>query len=224
MEFTASTMTYNSFKDLAIIATNLVDTSVCRFVAQEIRLMEQHVNLENPQLGKEKDFEESFSFYSPFCLETLSLHVQPKVEEYLQRKIYPSYTYGRIYRPGAKLTEHLDRRSSEYTLSVTIEDNDNILWPICVEHFDNTVTSAKLDVGDAIIYSGRDMVHWRPDSFTGAEVIQAFIQYVDADGDSVDLKWDGRPLLGMPFQTTNPNIDHNFDRKSDLADRLKQRP
>ena len=211
-------------KDFVHIIPKLVSEDVCRFVAQEIRLMESHVNLENPNLGKEQDFEESFSFYSPFCLETLSMHIQPKIEEQVGKKLYPSYTYGRIYRKGAKLTEHLDRRSSEYTLSITIEDNDKVLWPICVEHNDYSVTKAILDVGDAVVYSGRDQVHWRPGEFNGNEIIQAFIQYVDAEGSSADLKWDGRPLLGMPFHTTDPSLDHNFDRKDDLAERLKHRP
>jgi hypothetical protein len=221
MEFITFIMTYSSVKDFCFVVRGLVSKEVCSFVSQEIKLMEQNMKQMYPQGGIEPDFEESFSFYGPFCLETLSLEIQDDLEKHLQTKLYPSYTYGRIYRTGAKLKHHLDRRSSEYTLSINLEDKENVLWPMCVQLADGTVVEEKLQTGDAIVYSGRDQLHWRPNEFKGKEIIQAFIQYVDTAGDSSDLKWDGRPLMGMPFETTNHALDHNFDRSKDIEERLK---
>ena len=215
-------MTYSSVKDFCFVIKGLVSKEVCSFVSREIRLMEQNMKLMYPEGGVEPDFEESFSFYGPFCLETLSLEIQDVLEKKLDTTLYPAYTYGRIYRTGARLKHHLDRRASEYTLSINLEDNDNVLWPICVQLADGTIIEETLSPGDAIVYSGRDQLHWRPGSFKGLESIQAFIQYVDTEGDSTDLKWDGRPLMGMPFDTTNPNIDHNFDRSLDIDKCLKK--
>lgn len=216
-------MTYSSVKDFCFVIRGLVTPEVCSFVSREIRLMEQNMKVMFPGGGVEPDFEESFSFYGPFCLETLSLEIQEKLEIELDTKLYPSYTYGRIYRTGAQLKHHLDRRASEYTLSINLEDKENTFWPICVEQINGNIVEEILRPGDAIVYSGRDQLHWRPGKFNGKETIQAFIQYVDANGDSTDLKWDGRPLMGMPFDTSDPSIDHNFDRSKDIEDWLKRK-
>ena len=90
MEFNTVTMTYTSEKDFAFVEQNIVDKEVCRFVAQEMRLLDDMISYANPALGKEPGQEESFSWYGPLCLETLSLHVQPKLEKILGRPIAPN--------------------------------------------------------------------------------------------------------------------------------------
>ena len=212
-------MKYASEKDFAFVKQNVVDKDVCKFVAQEMRLLDEMVSYVNADMGKEPGQEESFSWYGPLCLETLSLHIQPKLEEILDRELIPSYTYGRIYRTGGHLEKHLDRRASEYTISVCIEKDDTHDWELCVQRADKTVETFKLDVGDILIYPGRDLVHWRQGKFQGKEQIQGFIQYVDAHGDSTDLKWDGRPKMGLEFGSTQTQ-DHNLDREQDLQSKI----
>ena len=219
MEFNTVTMTYTSEKDFAFVEQNIVDKEVCRFVAQEMRLLDDMISYANPALGKEPGQEESFSWYGPLCLETLSLHVQPKLEKILGRTLIPSYTYGRIYRFNGRLDKHLDRRSSEYTVSVCIEKDSTHDWELCVQRPNKDVNTFKLDVGDMLIYPGRDLVHWREGGFRGKEQIQAFLQYVDANGDSTDLKWDGRPRMGLEFGSTQKQ-DHNLDREQDLQSKI----
>ena len=213
---------YKTKKDLGIVIKKLVSRELCSFVANEIRLINDHVNLSGGG-GVDERHPESLSLYSPFCTEVLSTHIQSIVEAKLGRKIIPTYSYCRIYRTGASLTEHLDRRSSEYTLSIALEDNDNSAWPLSVEMQNGNHFTTTLEVGDALLYSGRDQMHWRPGHFEGKEIIQAFIQYVDADGDSTDLAWDARPLLGMPFESTDPTIDHNMDRREDEKEIIRNR-
>lgn len=207
-------MEYKSHKSIGKVIRNLVSAELCEFVTREIRLIDQHIKYSgNGSIDQRHP--ESTSLYSPFCTEILSTMIQDKIESSLDRKIIPSYSYCRIYRTGASLHEHLDRRASEYTLSIALEDKDDIKWPICAELHTGEVVSAKLDVGDAILYSGRDQMHWRPGVFKGKEIVQAFLQYIDADGDSTDLAFDGRPLLAFPFESTDPSLDHNMDRKVD---------
>jgi hypothetical protein len=213
---------YNTKKDLGIVIKNLVSKELCSFVSSEIRLIDKHINLNGNSITDERH-PESLSLYSPFCTEILSTHIQSTIEEKLERKLIPTYSYCRIYRTGASLTEHLDRRSSEYTLSITLEDNDNDKWPLSVEMYDHTVLETTLDVGDALLYSGRDQMHWRPGKYKGKEIVQAFIQYVDAEGDSTNFGWDGRPLLGMPFESTDPSLDHNMDRTLDEQSIINRR-
>ena len=40
----------------------------------------------------------------------------------------------------------------------------------------------------------------------GTDQIQAFIQYVDAYGDSADLKWDSKPAMCLPFEFTKDYV------------------
>jgi hypothetical protein len=63
-----------------------------------------------------------------------------------------------------------------------------------------------LEKGDMLIYPGNKLPHWRKGAFNGNEQIQAFIQYVDANGTNADLKWDGRPAMGMPWDSVSENV------------------
>jgi hypothetical protein len=36
--------------------------------------------------------------------------------------------------------------------------------------------------------------------------IQAFLQYVNAEGDDAWLKWDTRPCLGLPFEYATDHV------------------
>jgi hypothetical protein len=132
-------------------------------------------------------------------METLSLYLQPLIEELVEKSLYPSYSYGRIYYPESELTRHFDRRSSEYTLSCCIH-KDQEDWLLVIEDVNTgEITEVLLEKGDVLLYQGRVHAHWRPGKFNGQKQTQIFIQYVDANGDSKDLKWDTRPMLGLPW-------------------------
>jgi hypothetical protein len=55
-------------------------------------------------------------------------------------------------------------------------------------------SSVSLGVGDAVLYLGMDMVHYR-ETFEGQWQAQVFLHWVDADGDHLDQKYDGRVKL-----------------------------
>jgi len=217
---------FNTKKDFAIVIRNAIPKEVCKFISIEMRLMSSCVNWfnnnnENPG-GKEIGLTESFSVYSPLFFEALSLTVQPVVERAVNKKLYPTYSYGRIYRNNAKLERHLDRRSSEYTVSCCLDkDKDAPEWELVVRHQDRSKTRVILNVGDILIYPGRDLVHWREGAFQGNEQIQAFVQYVDVAGDSKDLKWDTRPLMGLPFETSKDYVKEELDRMLELINIIK---
>lgn len=216
MESFTAAMTYSSKKDFAIKVPNAVSQELCKFISTEIRIMEKAVKWYDPKAGIEPGMEASFSWYCPTFFEALSLTIQPIIEENVNRSVFPSYTYGRIYREDGVLEKHLDRRSSEYTVSVCLDKEKTVDWALCVQREDKSIDKFYLDIGDLLIYPGRDLVHWREGLYTGGEQVQAFVQYVDADGDSIDLKYDGRPQLGLPFDTSQTQ-QHNLDRMSDLV-------
>jgi len=51
-----------------------------------------------------------------------------------------------------------------------------------------------LKPGDGLLYRGVDCFHWR-EPFEGSKLVQAFLFYVDRDGRSANLKFDGRKSL-----------------------------
>jgi hypothetical protein len=152
-------------------------------------------------------------------LESLSLHIKPLVEDAVGKQLWSTYSYGRIYKTGAELEKHSDRRSSEYTVSCCLEKDNTHDWSLVIQRLDGSCEEYYLEVGDILIYPGRDLVHWRGEKFKGAEQIQAFIQYVDKSGDSADLKWDGRPLMGLPWETARVDVKQGL---TDLLDTIKQ--
>ena len=143
-----------------------------------------------------------FSWYSPLCFEALSLYVQPKVEKMLGTDLLPTYSYGRIYTEGSELEKHTDRRSSQLAVNVSLARD--IQWDL---HFEWKGQDLMVDLkpGDVVIYSGDTIPHWR-DKYTGKEHVNAFLQFVYADGPYAALKYDARPYLATPYQMTAQHI------------------
>lgn len=182
---------------------NLISSDLCKLLAHEFSLLHSNLKLMGGDV-KEKNFDNAFSYYSPLGFEALSILLQDKIESIVDCKVWPTYSYGRIYWKNSQLSKHKDRRSSEITLSICLK-KDQVDWPLVIEHQQQEY-SFNLELGDAVIYSGRNDWHWRIESFQGTEQIQAFLQYVKQTGNNSDLKYDGRPLLGQPYNTIKAEI------------------
>lgn len=139
---------------------------------------------------------ESYAAYSSLCFESLLLSSTPKIEICTGKSLYPTYSYARIYNNGAELVPHLDRPSCE--ISATICISKTINYPICFA-YDSKKIEVELEPGDAIIYSGCDLIHWR-EKYNGEDGghMQVFIHYVEQNGPHKDFIFDKRPLLGLP--------------------------
>jgi len=181
-----------------IFLNRIVDEKLLDFVTRELKIAANAARILEPHSGYEEGFADSFNFYCPPCLEVLSEIIQPVIENKLQLKLYPSYTYARLYRHGSRLNKHYDRRSSEFTVSLSLEYDDSN-WPLCILDDENNINKFVLNKGEAVIYSGRQFAHWRDGPYKGKEQAQAFFQYVDINGDSADLKYDGKIAPGLPF-------------------------
>ncbi len=185
---------------IPVVLFKQVSEELCRFVSAEMRIMESVLRELDPQsIQQEPEFKDSYNAYCPPCLEALSLHIKPTIEKLVDKKLEPSYSYGRIYRPGAELHKHFDRRSSEVSVSICLEKGSTP-WYLCAEGPDmDKPVSADLNEGDMLVYSGAKYRHWREGPYTGDEQIQVFLQFVDINGPNADLIYDGRPGLGLPF-------------------------
>jgi hypothetical protein len=138
----------------------------------------------------------SYAHYSALCYEALSLQLQPVVEEVTGKSLYPTYTYARIYYPGATMERHTDRPSCEYSTTINISI-DPEPWEIWFETLQGDHKAINLYPGDMIVYKGDTLPHWRTE-YKGKRQNQAFLHYVDKRGKYRDYKWDHRAFLGLP--------------------------
>ena len=139
----------------------------------------------------------SYCIYGAPAFDTLMLMTSPIVEEHLYKKVIPQYTYARIYFKNSILEEHIDRPECEISVTISLGGEYNNLWPICIKDYEDNTNCIELDRGDAMIYYGRDLKHWR-NNFNGVSQYQIFSHYVYADGKYKDRLFDGRKNIGLP--------------------------
>lgn len=135
------------------------------------------------------------SFYGDALMESLLELLCPTVEHMTGLRLYPTYSYFRVYKRGDVLTPHCDRPACEISMTVTLGFEAPRHWPLCFSYGDEA-TQADLDPGDAIIYRGCEVNHWR-DAFEGDYQAQVFLHYVDRNGPHAEWKYDKRPMLGL---------------------------
>ena len=140
----------------------------------------------------------TYSQYANTAMETLLLKCQPGMEKATGLKLYPAYTYARIYKKGDELKRHKDRFSCEISTTMNLGGDD---WPIYLEPSGKENmkgTKVNLKPGDMLVYSGCDLEHWR-EPFQGDECIQVFLHYNNIETPGArDNMFDTRPHLGLP--------------------------
>ena len=126
----------------------------------------------------------------------LEQFVQP-LSRALGKRLLPTYSYARIYRPGDILKKHKDRPACEISTTLTLGYDAPQPWPIYFSGDDETQeTMVSMEPGEMAAYKGCDMLHWRK-PFKGTWHVQVFLHYVDADGPYADQANDGRISLGV---------------------------
>lgn len=153
--------------------------------------------------------------YADYFMETLLELSTPVIEKNVGKKLYPTYSYLRIYDKLSDLPVHTDRAACEYTVALAIGCNPDEPYSLFVgEHDDsspftaikqeghkNNLVNVKIDhqfdmmPNDAVIFQGLEKIHWRNcchhDYF-----ITVFLHYVDQEGEYADFKFDKRKFLG----------------------------
>jgi len=140
----------------------------------------------------------TYSCYADIAMETLMLKVQPIMEKETKLKLYPSYSYARVYKKGDELKRHKDRFSCEISTTMNLGGGD---WPIYLEPSGKEGmkgVKVNLKPGDMLVYRGCDLQHWR-EKFKGKEYIQVFLHYnnVKTKGSKNNI-FDKRPHIGLP--------------------------
>ena len=189
------------------MAKHLYDYSLLKSKAIKTMVLGGFLSFDN-WLGSfsQTQVPDSFGMYADFAMETLLKNSTKTMEEATGLKLCPTYSFQRIYRQGQKLDRHKDRPSCEISATLCLGYDysnapDGYDWGMYVEKSGEEGLEGKqvcLAQGDAIIYRGCDIEHWR-DEFKGNIQSQVFLHYNNIDGlFSTDLKYDTRPLLGLP--------------------------
>lgn len=126
-------------------------------------------------------------------LDTLLETVRGRVERATGFRLWPTYSYLRVYKRGNLLKAHRDRPSCEVSMTVNLGMNADAPWPIWIAG-PKGIASVSLNPGDGLIYRGCDCYHWR-EPFDGSHLAQVFLHYVDRDGPNKEWKYDKRVRL-----------------------------
>ena len=149
----------------------------------------------------EKDNEQipnTYSHYSDIAMETLMLKCQPIMEKTTKLKLYPAYTYARIYKKGDILERHKDRFSCEISTTMNLGGDK---WSIYLEpsgELGKKGVKVNLEAGDMLVYRGCELEHWR-EKFKGKISAQVFLHYNNTKTKfAKENMFDRRKHLGLP--------------------------
>lgn len=136
--------------------------------------------------------------YGDILMESILLHIKPKIETVTELNLLPTYSFFRVYRNGSDLKPHYDRPACEVSVTISFnfnyqEKSSSLKWPMFI---DNTPIS--LNPGDGIIYRGCEVRHWRepliaPDY---SYHVQGFFHFVNKNGPYAAENLDGRNYIG----------------------------
>jgi hypothetical protein len=132
-------------------------------------------------------------------LDGLMEELRPRIEFCCGLKLFPTYSYGRLYKHGDVLAPHRDRVACEISVSVNLGQSPEDPWALYLRAAERDVPIL-LRPGDALLYRGTELTHWR-EPFHGEKLAQIFFHYVDQAGPHAEEKFDRRPALAMPFGT-----------------------
>lgn len=128
-------------------------------------------------------------------MEFLLSGIHPRVEELSGCKLFPTYSFCRVYSRGHSLIRHRDRESCEVSVSLNLGPKLQTPWPLWVKG-PLGESAVAMEPGDAVLYRGIECEHWR-EPLEEDQLTQVFLHYVEQDGPYSHLKFDQRRSLSI---------------------------
>jgi hypothetical protein len=101
-----------------------------------------------------------------------------------QQQVQPSFSNLAVYLSNALLDKHVDRPQCLYNISLLIDTNPEVeisdSWPLYLE-IDGQAEAIRLEMGDAVLYSGTRIPHWRDALPEGNTVTVISCHFVSTD-------------------------------------------
>ena len=150
---------------------------------------------------------------SDYLMETLLATSNPVIEQNLNKKLFPTYSYFRIYDKGSDLKIHKDRPSCEYTVALCLgADPVDKPYEIFIgeedeesdyKYYDKDGKYNRYKIqhkfsmlpNTALIFKGIEKKHWR-ETCHHDHFMTVFLHYVDQEGPFKEWKFDKREMLG----------------------------
>lgn len=150
---------------------------------------------ENNQGGGD-DRSSRISWYADPLIEVVLRNSLPEVEAATGLELDPTYSFTRVYQKGDELKPHIDRPACEISVTSHIATVGKP-WPIYMKAPGKAPTVHYLEPGDACIYRGCEVTHWRDKAVNTDINVQVMLHYVDRHGPNAGHKFDGRKALGL---------------------------
>jgi predicted 2-oxoglutarate/Fe(II)-dependent dioxygenase YbiX/alkylated DNA repair dioxygenase AlkB len=179
---------------------DFLDKENCKDLTKELKKL-----VESGKSTKDIQCPKSHAVHGAPVFDSLLEQLLPNFETASGKKLIPTYAYARLYAPGDELKIHVDRPACEISATLTLGFDGNV-WPIFMGNENKTNTSKiEMNVGDAVLYRGMDIHHWREPYKEGHWQAQVFLHYVDANGPYTEWKYDKRSKLSH-----HVDLDYTF--------------
>lgn len=208
--------TIQEFKDKGYVhLKSFLPEHSCKELTDELkRLVNEQKTVNDPQCPL------SEAVHGAEAFDRLLEHCLPYFEQASGLKLYPTYSYARLYnQQGEELKNHRDRPACEISATFTL-DFEGDVWSIYMGANEDKSEASEIDmnIGDAVMYRGCDIWHWREPYFEGKWQAQVFLHYVDANGPYAEWKYDKRESLGLSKTIQNEYFDVAYVVKKGISE------
>jgi hypothetical protein len=177
-----------------VLVKNFVDEQTIAVVSQ---YFENKIRRgEWVQTTKNGDPTSRYAYYSDPLIEVLLQASKEAVEYATGKELIPTYSYSRVYQPGESLKPHVDRPACEISVTVNVATKGDIS-PVYTQYGQNDPEKHVLNPGDAVVYMGCDVMHWRQPLKDGQLNVQFMLHYVDKNGPNAEYAKDKRVDYGF---------------------------
>ncbi len=174
--------------DGPVVIRNALSEEACKIIEVYSLIMEKRSEIYPESSVIDKDLVGSYFSYADAMTESLLLFLKSKVEDAVGLELLPTYSFYRVYRKGHELPKHTDRDACEVTASVCLANgHSGGNWPLYIDG-----EPILLNAGDMVVYRGAELVHWREKATFDGYQVQAFIHYVNKNGEHAQWKLDKR--------------------------------
>ena len=187
---------------------NFLKPELVEFLTNYIYLCKKVSETSNTNKYLEGDGQVSgakFVTYGDIAIDSLLETYFPKIQEVWDKKLYPSFTYARIYGAGTALDMHRDRIGSDVTCSVKLSGPP---FPFVINGEEGSAERPQhyiISQGDALVWNGNKYTHGHSDEISdeGLHLLLICTEYEDH-------MYDKRKHLGLLPETREGKEGYDY--------------
>ena len=154
----------------------------------------------------DEQVEKSFSRYNYPEYKPAYDMIKKSLEKDLGVELFPTYYFERFYYVGSELKRHTDRGACEISVTLQISSNTDP-WPIYFKKPDGSESCAIMNNGDAVLYKGCKIEHWRNKLESRYNKYQRYFRKLTKKGDDTYH----HQIFFHYVSAQGENVHHAFD-------------